>query len=92
MPDRRGFLVALAAIVAAPWMPKPFPTELRGCTFAEWEAAGRIWDSHPLYWREEWLLWRLARMQADIADIEMGRPPVRTTNGLMLLSEEARRR
>ncbi len=39
MPDRRGFLGAVAALVAAPWLPKPLSDELRGCTFAEWEQA-----------------------------------------------------
>lgn len=38
--NRRSWLARAAAVVLAPWVKPALPTELRGATFKEWEAAG----------------------------------------------------
>lgn len=78
---RRGFLAALAALVAAPWVAKPLAAELRGCTFAEWTAAGKLYDS-PFYWHERWLLETLAHRKRVLLTLPRMQAGSRSSSGL----------
>ena len=44
--NRRAFLGALAALGLVK-VPRPLPDTLRGATFAEYEAAGAVFDTFP---------------------------------------------
>lgn len=92
---RRGFLAAIAAVLAAPWFKRPEP----GMAVISFEDVADLPEVYGSNGHQFWILeadgsYSFYPVQSTVQqDVEMGDgPPIKTTNGLRLLSEEAARK